>query len=146
MRSPDQVGGWHRTRKADNDTKLWNLEFPKIRHYEALKKDGAISFIKPWTRLLWNFERDYSLCFAPSQWRRFWNSLALRSSGQVGGWHRTRKVDNFYRDCFGRFTPSQWRNFRRNFKWDCLGRFAPSQWRNFRRNFERDCFGRFTPL
>ena len=52
MGSPYQVGGWHRTCKADNDTKLWNLEFSKIRHCEALKKEGAISFIKPWTRLL----------------------------------------------------------------------------------------------
>ena len=27
MRSPDQVGGWHRTRKVDNDTALGILEF-----------------------------------------------------------------------------------------------------------------------
>ena len=36
MRSPDQVG---------DDTRLENLEFPKSRHCEALKK--LIPFIKP---------------------------------------------------------------------------------------------------
>ena len=28
------------------------LKFHKIRHCEALKKEGVISFIKTWTRLL----------------------------------------------------------------------------------------------
>ncbi|MCI6339854.1 MAG: hypothetical protein MR782_03210, partial [Campylobacter sp.] len=44
--------GDDRKRKADNNTVLWNLEFSKIRYCEALKNEGAISFIKPLTRLL----------------------------------------------------------------------------------------------
>ena len=40
------------------------LEFLKIRHCEALKKEGAISFIKP---CLLSHERDCFGRFAPSQ-------------------------------------------------------------------------------
>ena len=46
------------------DLVLEILEFLKIRHYEALKKEGAIPFIKP---CLLSLERDCFGRFAPSQ-------------------------------------------------------------------------------
>ena len=46
------------------DLVLGILEFPKIRHCEALKKAEAISFIKS---CLLSLKRDCFGCFAPSQ-------------------------------------------------------------------------------